>query len=79
MRRVGQRPGSCHRTCLISGGDGPEVFEFVEEALDGVALAVNPGAEREGFDTSLGQAETDRTALGIDRRMDLGVNSLRFD
>lgn len=55
------------------------MFEFVEEALDGVALAVNPGAEREGFDTSLGQAETDRTALGIDRRMDLGVNSLRFD
>ena len=26
------------------------MFEFVEEALDGVALAVDPGAEGEGFD-----------------------------
>jgi hypothetical protein len=36
---------------VVSGCDGSEVFEFVEEALDGVALAVNPSAEREGFDT----------------------------
>lgn len=27
------------------------MFEFVEEALDCITLAVDPGTEREGFDT----------------------------
>ena len=30
---------------LVSGGDGPEVFEFTEEALDAVSVAVQEGAE----------------------------------
>jgi hypothetical protein len=38
---------------VVSGGDGPEVFEFVEKPLDYVALSVNPLAEREGFNAVL--------------------------
>ena len=31
-------------TLVVSGGGGPEVFELVEEALEGVTLAVEPSA-----------------------------------
>lgn len=98
------------------------MFEFTEEALDGVALAIDPSAERESFDAvghgadvgpcapfghcsaqavaivgavgeqdvarldrlqhvggrasivslALGQFEMDRSALGIDKRVDFG-------
>lgn len=34
---------------VVSGGNGPDVFEFVEEPLDGVAPTVDPSAEREGL------------------------------
>ena len=33
---------------VISGSDGPEVFEFVEEALDEIAMAVEQRAEGRG-------------------------------
>lgn len=35
---------------IVAGGHGPEVFEFIEEALNGIALLVDPLAKREGFD-----------------------------
>lgn len=35
---------------VISGGNSAEVFELVEEPLNGVALSVNPGAERQASD-----------------------------
>ena len=30
---------------LVAGGDGPEVLELVEEALDEIAVAIEEGAE----------------------------------
>jgi len=73
---------------VVSGCDGVEVFELVEEPLDGVALSVDPRAERRVSDTvrhwpdispsaACGKLETDRAAHGIDKRMDFGRLSRR--
>ena len=35
---------------LETRGDGPVVFDFVEEAFDQVAIAIEEGAERRNFD-----------------------------
>ena len=37
---------------FVSGGDGAEVLELVEEALDEVAIAVEEGAEGRDADAS---------------------------
>ncbi len=44
---------------FIARGDGPEVFEFVEEALDEVAVSIEKGAER-------------RHRLSVRHRLDVG-------
>jgi len=59
---------------VVSCGDGPEVFEFVEEALDEVALSIERGIDA-ALDLSGSQGRDMRGgAMGLDQVEDsLGV------